>query len=147
MSEWLYLGLTPKDFAQENTSASGVSNTTTPSPYDVPEAARIDVDEAQKRLFIKFQYINNEPAANLPEEAGITFSLGKNSGRLYGIEVALDKVQEATVDGLTGKLTRTISSLADNQRLLARSNNYRMVCQAVQTEKNSLFAEVDTLML
>src|SRR5215216_5512884 len=117
MSDWLYLGLTPTDFAQEKTSATGVLNTSLPSPYDVPEAARIDVDEAHNRLFIEFQYISNEPFAKVQEASGLTFCLGKNSGRLYGIEVELDKVQEATVDGLTGQITQTISKLAANRQL------------------------------
>jgi hypothetical protein len=146
MSDWLYLGLNAMDFASKKSEA-GVSVSNSPSPYDVPEAARLNFDEPRKHLFIEFQYIGSEPVKKIVEDSGISFRLGKNSGRLYGIEVELEKINntEITVDGITGRIAQTIGGLAASCNQPARTNNYIMVQQAVTSEKASLFAEVNPL--
>ncbi len=143
MSDWLYLGLNPKKFTS-NEDDSGVTIRTSPSPYDIPEAARKNFDETRKFLSIEFQYISNEPVKSITEEDGISFRLGKNSGRLYAIDVELKKVTsgEATIDRITERIAKIIGGLAVSSNLPARTNNYSMVQQAVTSEKNTLFADV-----
>lgn len=144
-SDWLYLGLNAGDFANRQKTDSGVLVSTSPSPYDVPEAVRTNVDEGRKRLCIEFQYIGEEPMVVKPDAPGISFRLGKNSGRLYGIDLELEKINVTEVDGITGLITTTLSGLALSCNRPARLNNYTMVQQAVTSEKDTILGGVTNL--
>jgi hypothetical protein len=139
MSEWLYLGLNPSEFAK-NSTEGGVSVSLSPSPYDVPEAARIDVDAANKRFSLEFQYIGEEPIKKIADEPGISFRLGRNSNRLYAVDVELNKfnLQVDSAQNLAVRISDTIGELAARHKWPARSQNYKIVQSAVD-ESLSLF--------
>lgn len=139
MADWVYLGLNPTDFAQTK-QERGVTVSTSPSPYDVPEAARLNFDKPKKHLLIEFQYIGSEPVRRVVEDSAISFQLGANSGRLYGIDVALEKIGETTLPGLANHIAEKIGTLAEKGKQPARANNYSIVRQAVSSEENCLFA-------
>jgi hypothetical protein len=145
LSDWLYLSLNMGEFEVSQTTEGGVSVSTSPSPYDVPEAARTNIDKNHNRLSIEFQYIGKEPVMVKPEQAGISFRLGKNSGRLYGIDLELNKINATEVNAITGLITQTLSGLADTCNRPARSNNYSMVMRAVNSEKDTLLASLTEL--
>lgn len=145
MSEWVYLGLNATDFAQTK-QERGVTVSTSPSPYDVPEAARLNFDQPKKHLLIEFQYIGSEPVRKVVEDSAISFQLGANSGRLYGIDVKLENIGETTIPGLANHIAAKIGSLAEKGKQPARANNYSIVRQAVSSEKNCLFAEMNPVL-
>jgi hypothetical protein len=145
LSDWLYLSLNMGDFEASHKTEGGVSVSTSPSPYDVPEAARTTIDKNNNRLSIEFQYIGKEPVMVKPEQAGISVRLGKNSGRLYGIDLELDKINATEVNAITGLIAQTLSGLATTCNRPARSNNYSMVKQVVNSEKDTLLSSVTEL--
>jgi hypothetical protein len=74
------------------------------SPYDVPEALRLLADEAKKLLRVEFKYMSHEPTDCRDLGASTFAELGRNSKRLYAIELkddngellqAVSRVEEA----------------------------------------------------
>jgi hypothetical protein len=57
------------------------------SPYDVPRHVRGRFDENLGRFVIEFDYLDTEPCRRQTLEEHVSVSVGKNSGRLYRIEV------------------------------------------------------------
>ena len=143
ISDWVYLGLDPKSFVKTEIR-DGASISTCPSPYDVPEAVRANFDQSKRHVLIEFQYISEEPLKKVPEGDGVTFRLGKNSGRIYGIDLDLDTLNIAgnPVEALTGHVSRTIIGLASHQDRPTRQLNYTMATQAVNSERDNLFGDV-----
>lgn len=65
------------------------------SPSDVPSAWRECIDPVrgdQSKVFMEFKYLSSsEPIKELMSE-GVTFKLGKNSNRVYEIELLLKNI-------------------------------------------------------
>lgn len=65
------------------------------SPYDVPEAFRGFFNESGDRFIIQFKYLlPDEPTQERPADHATTLHVGKNSGRLYGIEVDVQALEQ-----------------------------------------------------
>jgi hypothetical protein len=91
MSQWIPVD--PKQLSpQLGAKVILVDVTLSASPYDVPRAVKGGYDEKKKRFIIAFQYIEEEPLTRKRHDSEITALVGKNSGRLLGLEIDVDKV-------------------------------------------------------
>ncbi|MEH6649634.1 MAG: hypothetical protein V7707_06325 [Motiliproteus sp.] len=81
----------------KSSSKQGVKVKILISPLDVPSASRIDVGDDASEFIIEFKYLSGtEPKLTIPHEDGVTFSIGKNSGKIY--KVTLTKSHFRTSD-------------------------------------------------
>jgi hypothetical protein len=56
------------------------------SPLDVPNASRARVDDETSDFIVEFRYLSgSEPKVVMPQHDGVSFMLGKNSGKIYQI--------------------------------------------------------------
>src|SRR5437870_9940540 len=106
MSEWVKLDTTQLN-PETHENIRGVDITVVMSTYDVPEAVRGNYDESLKRFVIEFRYIGDEPYTCREQADNIALRIGKNSGRLYGIEVNVDAIR-ATAVSLRVKVIQSI---------------------------------------
>jgi hypothetical protein len=127
-------------------SINGVPISVSPSPYDVPEAVRSVYDESKRRFSIEFQYIGEEPLKSSDVDRGVRCLLGKNSGRLYGIDVYLDKaaLEDNSAASILKVIVPSIDALASGGGREVRKRNYGFASQAVDNEKDSLFAVLES---
>jgi hypothetical protein len=104
------------------------------SAYDVPEAVGGDYDNELKKFVINFKYIvEDEPVTYKKAARHVTFRVGKNSGRLYGIEIDVDKIKEKSVNLsiLVPNVVEAIGKLESNPRLVRRRGNYRLAKRVI----------------
>jgi|GEM_PF-6764031 len=73
------------EFKREN--LAGVDVTLAVSPYDVPDGIRAYYQDSLRRLVIEFRYLGLEPYRRVRNADYVALRIGKNSERLYGVEV------------------------------------------------------------
>lgn len=141
MSKWLQVDLdteTPED----RQLIRGVKVKLLVSPYDIPEAVRGFYDEQKHRFVIEFRYIGDEPTELQPQDRHITLVVGKNSGRLYGIEIDVDTLKVEVV-GLRMEIIKEVNEALDNlvQKSISpsRRDNYRLTKDAISARQEQLF--------
>lgn len=77
------------------------------SPYDVPEAMRGYFEDDEERSFvIQFKYLDDEPTEEREAGPFATLHVGKNSGRLYRIEVDVEGIEKAEVTDIEAGVER-----------------------------------------
>jgi hypothetical protein len=85
--------------APENKTSQGVTVKDMLSLFDVPEGASADFDKEKRIISLNFDYIGGEETTvEKATENAISLVLGKNSNRLYGIKIALEKIPEFSPD-------------------------------------------------
>lgn len=131
---------------------NGVDVTFYVSPYDVPEAVRGFYNEKKEQFIIEFKYLGEEGLEKRVMDQYVTLRVGKNSKRLYVIEIDVkglrarqfsnvsvkvtfkDEVQEEIEQALTGLLQKPPSTL--------RRENYKLAKDALQSKRHELFAAI-----
>lgn len=110
------------------------------SPYDIPEAVRGEYSKELSKFVIEFKYIGEEPFDLKGHQQHVALRIGKNSGRLYGIEIDVDalKVSEVRV-----RVTNAIDSLIRQPPINDRLNNYRLAGAAFAEASDRLFQPVE----
>ena len=97
MSQWTPVD--PKLFpAQLGVRTIQLNVTLSVSPYDVPRAVKGGYDKKKKRFVVEFQYIEEEPLTRKRHDSEITALVGKNSGRLFGLEIDVEKAGASQVE-------------------------------------------------
>jgi hypothetical protein len=87
--EWI--AVDPARFAEyRKENLAGVDVTLAVSPYDVPDGMRAYYQDSLRRLVIEFRYLGLEPYRRVNKLPYVTLRIGKNSERLYGVEVDVD---------------------------------------------------------
>jgi hypothetical protein len=136
MREWVKLDTTPFTPETQETIRGG-DVTVVISPYDVPNAVRGDYDERLKRFVIEFRYIGEEPWRLEKHDGTIALRIGKNSGRLYGIEVKAPPRNAETIplsiQAIQGSIQKAIDTLGHRPTRYARKKNYQ-VAQDIITQ-------------
>lgn len=61
------------------------------SPYDIPLHARGAFDDTKNSISIEYRYINEEPTKIFRIDNESFALIGKNSGRIYSLEIHLSK--------------------------------------------------------
>lgn len=140
-NEWLHLDPEELD-SERDEMIQGVEVRVLVSPYDVPEAVRGFYDKHVKRFVIEFQYIGDEPLKRQSFDEYVHLRTGKNSHRLYAIEIAVDALKATAVGlrmGVQQEVAKTLDSLVDRPIDRRRRNNYRVAQTAIANKKEQLF--------
>lgn len=110
------------------------------SPYDIPASVCSYYDEVGDQVVINFKYISdsNEPTAPQQHDNLITWMLGKNSGRLYGIKVnARECVFEAI--RLKDTINKALEHLIEHPHHKDRQDNYRLARESLIEKSDAIF--------
>jgi hypothetical protein len=88
ISQWLKIDR--RKFKTSRTHGHGI--VFLPSPYDLPEAVRGFIDQANGKLVIQIKYLGgpeepNEPLDTESQDEHLVFRVGRHSHRLYRIEI------------------------------------------------------------
>jgi hypothetical protein len=134
------------------------------SPYDKPLAVRGRYDEDRKRFLVEFQYIADEDVDR--QECGdYSLILGRNSGRLYGIEIDVDRLQASRVELMATTSERALDRLISDVKATSkdrhgivwgnhlemregawpnprRQGNYELAREAVRQHKHEIFSGI-----
>jgi hypothetical protein len=106
------------------------------SPYDVPEAVRAFQSPTDNSvLVIEFMYATQEPLEKEASGETVTLGIGKNSGRLYRIEVRMPEGMAG--DQIRVVLTKAgiaIDQFSAKHPTSKRTRNYGMVKGAISPE-------------
>ena len=103
------------------------------SPYDIPEAVRAFKDG--QRLIVEFKYATEETYRSV-HKGNITLKVGRNSGRLYRIEVDV-KGKAENFRIAVSEAGIAIEGLATDRSRVKRSGNYGLAKRLISTENDS----------
>jgi hypothetical protein len=142
MSDWVKLD-TAQFSHETQEKIRGVDITVVMSPYDVPEAVRGDYDESIERFVIEFRYIGDEPWSLEEHDGNIALRIGKNSGRLYGIEVNTNKLKAQAitlrVQAIQSSIQKAIDTLGRRPKRFSRKKNYQVAKDIITQKGNQIF--------
>lgn len=142
MTEWLQLDGKRLNPLQKR-EIRGVKIDVYLSPYDVPEAVRGFYDESIKRFVIEFKYLGEE-SKRLQRNKHLELRVGKNSGRLYRIDVDVESLKAEAVSlnmHIPELLSKTIDRLEPATSDL-RQDNYDLAKRVISERKEDLFREL-----
>ena len=152
MSEWIRVDpeLSRRPLPQRT---GGVEINLYLSPYDVPKFVRGFRVEKTGRFMIEFRYISEEPVRREEPDENVAFMVGKNSGRLYGIDVNVKKLGVDAVQ-LRMHIAQVVEKAFEKQldRLrdahtaprMDRSANFEAAKEAFTQAKDEVFAGINS---
>jgi hypothetical protein len=146
MSEWVNLNIDTESLKVAKELEDGVKVIISPSPYDVPGAIKAEYDRTKSELRINFRYIGTEPLKYRPAQAGCSFAVGKNSGRLYEIGVKLEAqdIREQDIPELVARIASEIDRLPHNEE---REENYQLAKRALQLGQVPIYIALNPVMI
>jgi hypothetical protein len=141
---WIRVKLeSPKVKHQQN--VRGLDLTMYVSPYDVPEAVRGSYDNEKKRFVVEFKYIGDETTETEKNSSDrfVKLIVGKNSRRLYGIEIDVDSLRATQVKievGVQQEVAHALDGLVNRPPNRQRLDNYQLAREAFTSTSPELFA-------
>jgi hypothetical protein len=138
MSNWINLKINTVPVEEQE---EGMEISVSPSPYDVPGAIKADIDENKGRLRIQFRYIGSEPLRHEQSNEGISFGTGVNSGRLYEIDVNIDRTAKSMGE-VVDRIFQNIGQIAQNHS--NRIDNYRMATEALRSSTPTILRQSES---
>ena len=141
MAEWLHLDL-DTEAAKRHELIRGVEVELSVSPYDIPEAVRGYFSEVKDRFVVEFKYMAYEPTETKSEDRYTSLVLGKNSRRLYAIELDVTALQVDKVElriGVVKEVNDTLDHLLQRSSAQTRLDNYRLAKDAILIAQEQLF--------
>ena len=141
MPDWI--NIDPKTIKEEKLrNIRGVQLNVQLSPYDIPEAVRGYYNKKRKIFVIEFRYLSDEPTKNkkLDKKDNLSLKIGRNSHRLYGIEIDVDAMEVQAV-----KLKMMVERAMDDFTASAdelREGNYRLTRDIIQQQGNQIFSNL-----
>lgn len=144
MSDWI-----PIDVDEVKTEPadkpSGVEINLFLSPYDVPEAVRGFFDDERDRFVIAFRYVGDEPTrVEDSTDKALTLRIGKRSGRLYEIEVDVNrfKAQSVTLNTFVPQQIENALDHLVNRRSGHLRDNYSVAKEVLSGRRDQLFQDL-----
>lgn len=121
------------------------------SPYDVPEAVRGLYDDTIERFVIEFRYLaEEEPLAADAHDAHVALKIGRNSRRLYRIEMDVNRLKadcvalRLHVPQLVEEVDEALEKLARTSERVSRRGNYQLAKDVIAKTKEELFEPLCT---
>ena len=96
MTNWVTLDQTELNLPHQET-VKGVTVEVMLSPYDIPSHVRGDYDSEIDKFVIEFKYLGAEPTKYVRQSDSLSLRVGKNSGRVYAIEIDVDHLKAEAV--------------------------------------------------
>lgn len=112
----------------------GAEVTVLMSPYDIPTALRGYFDEDRDRFVIEFRYLADEDKKKESPRPHITLCLGKNSGRIYGIELEVQALEAPWVQ----IVAKALSERESQARKPRRTKNYEVARRLLRENEPEL---------
>lgn len=139
MSEWIQL--TPDEFElSKKRVIRGVQVGVRVSPHNVPKGVRGDFDSKLKRFVIEFKYLDEEPLRVLEPSPFYRLKEGKNSGRLYAIEIDVQAFKAAAVQlNLQTQFTNAIDNFANSRKEEGAEENLDLLKAVIASKGKDLF--------
>src|SRR3972149_2878972 len=135
MSRWLQVNPDAEEFTKRlQTEGSKVKVEFMVSSYDIPEAVRGSYNKENDRFVIEFKYIGDEPTKAEPQDNYVTFVIGKNSSRLYRIEIDVKALRVEKVElrrKIKDEVRKTLNRLIQKPINRLRQDNYRLTQKAL----------------
>lgn len=126
---WLFLDLNKLSIVRKEV-VNGVVAHIAPAPFDLPIAVRPSIDSEKHSLHIEIRYSTNAESHRVLTRNGVTFLLGKESGRLHGLDFAIP-LDKSFDDGAKNQLLENMESglrnLMSDRRNAPRPENYRVL--------------------
>ena len=151
MSKWLQVNPDAEELTQRlQTEGSKVKVEFLVSSYDIPDAVRGSYNEESGRFVIEFKYIDNsnEPTKPEPQDDYVTFIVGKNSSRLYQIEIDVKalKIEKVELRMKTkDEVKKTLDNLIQMTINRFRQDNYKLTQKALSEIEDELFSPLSEL--
>lgn len=146
MSKWLQVNPDAEEFTQRRQIKGSKGKVEfLVSSYDIPDAVRGFYDEKKSQFVIEFKYIGNEPTKPQPQDNYVTFMVGKNSGRLYGIEIdveslGVEKIEvQMKIKKIKDEVEKTLNNLIGKPINPLRGDNYRLTKKALSEVEERLY--------
>lgn len=142
-SDWI--AVDPRDLnkPQRQQTGSGIEIELYLSPYDIPQAVNGRYDQGKKRFVIEFSYIaGDEPRKCVPQDEHLALHVGKQTNRLYAIEVDVDALQAKTV-ALT--FSERIENAMDALSSQPPRANHQMAREVIRSKQAELLSRLATL--
>jgi hypothetical protein len=141
MTDWVPLNAKTLALPKHRT-IRGVDITLVVSPYDIPDAVRGEYNKDLQRFIIEFRYMSDEPWEHSKYNDNIVLRIGRNSGRLYGIEVDIHALPDQRIDlrmNVAKAVTNAINGLAHQSEMVRRREHYEIAKDAIQEKQNQIF--------
>jgi hypothetical protein len=118
MEEWIKVDPSTLNPPKQET-VDGTKVTIKASPYDVPDAYRSYYDEQIGRHVVEFRYLTTEEKVRR-ENYGphLTLRIGKNSSRVYGVEIGSPALQQRRW------LQITVNALNEREEKVGRKEKF-----------------------
>jgi hypothetical protein len=147
MSEWI--SLNPEQVSRQMRQTrreDGIEISVALSPYEIPDAVRGVFDSTLKQFVVEFRYLAQEAWLPRRHDDYITLRVGKNSGRIYGIEIDVIAMKAKAV-GLTMHLPKMVNRAIDKELRTVegrarRETNYQLAKSAISDERDMLFGDL-----
>ncbi|QII09508.1 hypothetical protein KsCSTR_01290 [Candidatus Kuenenia stuttgartiensis] len=144
LSRWLQVKPDGEEFMKRlQTEGSKVKVEFLISSYDIPEAVRGSYNKEKYRFVIEFKYIGDEPTKAEPQDNYVTFVIGKNSSRLYRIEIGVKALRVEKVElrmKIKDKGKKTLNNLIQKPINRLRQDNYRLTQKALSEIEDELYS-------
>jgi hypothetical protein len=146
MAKWLQVNL-DTTAAERRGWIRGVNVELLVSPYDIPEAVRGWFDETRKLFVIDFKYMADEPRETKRHDRYTTLVVGKNSCRLYGMELDVKALQAERIElkielkiAVVNEVNEALEGLVRQPLAPSRLDNYILAKNAVSITQTELFS-------
>ncbi len=123
---------------KETKSVRGLSIELSLSPYDLPREVEGRLDKATAIFHIFFRYLDQEEAVPKRLNDTITMKIGKNSGKILGFEIQVEKlgIQEIAV-----QITHAVQSEIPHLTKFNQKANFEVIRSVLDRNKDSIFSE------
>lgn len=154
MADWIPLNTRTHELPKRH-KIRGVDITLVMSPYDIPDAVRGEYNKDLHRFVIEFRYISDEPWERSKYNDYIVLRIGRNSRRLYGIEVDVHALsggesvyRNERIDvgmNVANAVKNAINEFArERGRAHRRRQNYEIAQDAIEEKQNQIFEGLTT---
>lgn len=127
----------------EHQNVGDVTIEVTTSPYDIPEAVEPSLSEDKKRFCLQFKYIGGDEPTNEQINNHVLLRIGKESGRLYALEIDLQGMIEAeTQSTLLQKASNAVRAMRKAVSPRRTSQNYGIIEDLLARRGPDLVASV-----
>jgi len=142
--QWIRVKL-QSEKVKHHQKVRGLDVTMYVSPYDVPEAVRGGYDDKKKRFIVEFKYIGDESTERRSFDRYVTLKVGKNSQRLYAIEIDADGLRASQVQvkvAVQHEVEQAFAGLVERPPSQRRLDNYQLAREAFTSTSPQLFAAI-----
>tara|TARA_E500000305_G_scaffold46423_1_gene36239 strand:+ start:518 stop:982 length:465 start_codon:yes stop_codon:yes gene_type:complete len=121
------------------------------SMFDVPQSASAELEANENIIRFTFYYMGGEePTLMSPSDEGISLKIGRASGRLYGIDVALDELNGVDVNNADELVINVAEEGVDHYKKghpEMRSKSFEAVHRVLRTHSADLKPIVQNVLM